>query len=524
MNLRHTVCCFFILSLCTCARAQNSNIKGQLLDAESVPVAFANVALYVDSNLIKVETTDDAGVFFLQSVPPANYTLIASYLGAPDLIRNLAVAGLDIDLGALQLAPAAVALDAATVTARRAIVEIKPDRTVFNVQGTINAIGESGLDLLRKAPGVTIDNNDNINVLSRSGVLVYVDGKRLPLAGADLANYLKNLTAEQIDRIDIITNPGAKYEAEGNAGILDIRLVKNENEGANGSANYTVSQGQYLKMNGNLLGNFRNKKWNVVGQVGGNDGRQFSQIDFITFQNDLETLEDTRNFFTWNNVNFRAGVDFFASDKHTLGLLVSGQALHGIQTNRSDIEIRAIDGPVDSILLATSRSDDDKDQMTYNLNYRFDAGNGKILNVDLDYGRFRNTAFRRQPNLYFSPDRARLLSGVTNVFDTPTDIDIYTCNVDYEQPLGSGQLGMGIRLSQVSTNNDFLFFETIDGQDIFDDLQSNLFDYDERVYAGYLNYSGQLNDQLSFSAGLRAEATDATGTLMAFHPSQQAPP
>jgi outer membrane cobalamin receptor len=166
------------------------------------------------------------------------------------------------------------------VTTTRAIVEIKPDRTIFNVQGTINAVGSDGLELLRKAPGVTIDNNDNINVLSRSGVLIYVDGKRLPLAGADLANYLRNLTAEQIDRIDIITNPGAKYEAEGNAGIIDIRLKKNENEGANGSASYTISQGQYQKMNGSVTGNYRNRNFNTFGQIGLVEGQQFSQIDY----------------------------------------------------------------------------------------------------------------------------------------------------------------------------------------------------------------------------------------------------
>ena len=142
----------------------------------------------------------------------------------------------------------------ATVVAKRALVEIKPDRTVFNVQGTINAIGDNGLDLLRKAPGVTIDNNENINILSRSGVIVYVDGKRLPLRGDELSAYLRSLTAVQIDRIDIITNPGAKYEAEGNAGIIDIRLVKNENEGTNGTASYTIEQGIYNRMNGSVNG------------------------------------------------------------------------------------------------------------------------------------------------------------------------------------------------------------------------------------------------------------------------------
>lgn len=510
-----------LLLLSFTATAQT--IKGQLQDAELQAVPYANIALYADSNLVKVETTDDVGLFLLQNVADGNYVLIATYLGAPDLVRELTVAGAPLDLGVLAMAPAAIELDAATVTATRALVEIKPDRTVFNVQGTINAVGENGLDLLRKAPGVTIDNNDNINVLSRSGVLVYVDGKRLPLAGADLADYLRNLTAEQIDRIDIITNPGAKYEAEGNAGILDIRLRKSDKEGANGTANYTISQGRYQKMNGSVAGNYRNRKINVFGQVGGNDGRQFSQIDFLTFQNGLQTLEDTRNFFTWNNVNGRFGTDFFLSDKHTIGFLIDAQTQHGIQTNRSDIEIALIDQPVDSILLARSRSDDDQDRATFNLNYRFDAGKGKSLNVDLDYGTFQNRAFRRQPNVYFAPDRTTELSEITNSFDTPTDISIATFKIDYEQPLGKGQFGTGIKLSQVGTDNSFQLFDEVGGVETFNVDQSNVFAYDENVYASYLSYGGSFSDRISYSAGLRAEITAADGLLTAFN-GQAEPP
>ena len=508
--------------LCTCVSAQTT-IKGQLQDADAHAVPFANVALYADSNLVKVETTDEAGLFLMRDVKDGRYLLVATYLGAPDLSRPLEVAGQDVDLGVLTMAPAAVELAGATVTATRALVEIKPDRTVFNVQGTINAVGENGLDLLRKAPGVTVDNNDNINVLSRAGVLVYVDGKRLPLAGPDLAAYLRNLTAEQIDRIDIITNPGARYEAEGNAGIIDIRLVKNENEGANGTVNHTVSQGRYLKMNGSVGGNYRNKNLNVFGQIGGADGTQFSQIDFLTFQNGLETLEDTRNFFTWNNVNGRFGTDFFLSDKHTIGFLFDGQTQHGIQTNRSDIEISQQGQPVDSILLARSRSDDDQDRATFNLNYRYEAGKGKSLNVDLDYGRFRNDAYRRQPNLYFAPDRTTVLGGPTNIFDTPREIDIYTFRVDYEQPLGGGNFGAGVRLSQVGTDNSFLFSDELASGVRFNEDRSNLFAYDENVYAGYLSYRGQFSERTSYSAGLRAELTDATGNLTAFN-GQSEPP
>ena len=150
-------------------------------------------------------------------------------------------------------------IDEVQVSAKRTILEVKSDRTIFNVQGTINSVGENGLNLLRKAPRVTLDNNNNISVMGRSGVLIYVDGKRVPLAGDELSNYLQNISAEQIDRIEIFTSPGAKYEAQGNAGIIDIRLKKDKNVGFNATISSSYSQGKYGIGNGNAIFNYRQK-------------------------------------------------------------------------------------------------------------------------------------------------------------------------------------------------------------------------------------------------------------------------
>lgn len=502
-------------------------IKGQVQDADGLPVPFANVALYTtpDGKLVKVETTDDAGLFKMEGIADGIYDLVVTYLGAPDLRKE----GIEaqngvLDLGVLQMAPAAVELAEATVTATRALVEVKPDRTVFNVQGTINAVGQNGLDLLRKAPGVTIDNNENINVLSRSGVLVYVNGKRLPLAGEELANYLRSLTAEQIDRIDIITNPGAKYEAEGNAGIIDIRLAKAENEGANGTANLTSTQGRYNRSNASVAGNYRNAKMNVYSRVGTVRSENFNRINFDMIQNGLNLVE---TMFGRNNARDyfgQFGTDFFLSKNSTVGFLASGsmQDVSGYGTD--DFLISTVGGPVDSILLAGSSGNGERNRAEFNLNYRYDPGKGKSLNVDLDYGTFRNTEMRRQPNIYVSPDRETVLTEVINTFDTPRDIDIYTFKVDYEQPIGKGQFGAGIKLSQVGTNNTFLFFDEIGNEEIRSDVRSNIFDYDENVYAAYLSYAGKINDKISYSAGLRTEITDATGALTAFREDLQEDP
>lgn len=510
----------FALVANTLLLGQSGGIKGQLQESNGAAVLYANVALYstTDSSLVKVETSDEAGIFQIKDVPVANYRLVATYLGMPDLVieRLVVKANADTDLGVLTFQAAGIELATATVAASRAMVEIKPDRTVFNVQGTINAVGENGLDLLRKAPGVTIDNNDNINVLSRSGVLVYVDGKRLPLSGEDLSNYLRNLNAEQIDRIDIITNPGAKYEAEGNAGILDIRLKKNENEGANGTISTTFSQGKYSRANTNLTGNYRNRNLNAFGSLGYATSDNWNDMAFKSFQNGLLLDENTRSLSDQITPSFRLGTDFFLSEKHTIGFLVSGQMNQSEGITNNNINIFTLSNSLnepDSLLRALNIQENRRLQQTYNINYRYDIGQGKSLNIDLDYGQFNNEQTRDQPNRYFAPDGSTPLSEVINYFDTPIDIAIYTAKADYEMPLGKGVLGSGAKFSKVQTANTFEFYDVLQGERLINDRRSNNFDYNENVYAAYLNYAGKFNGQWSFSAGMRTEITDADGLL-----------
>jgi iron complex outermembrane receptor protein len=516
----------FTLSL----QAQNAVIRGQLQDTDGNAAIFSNVILYnaADSSIYKVETSNDAGIFQIRGIDAGNYYLEATMVG----MSNLRKSAIQLqeneqkDLGVLVFQPAAVELEAATVTASRAMVEIKPDRTVFNVEGTINSTGDDALTLLRKAPSVMIDNNDNINVLGRAGVLLYVDGKRLPLTGEDLSNYLQNLPADQIDRIEIITNPGARYEAEGNAGIIDIRLKKDKNLGANGSVTGTFSQGRFGKGNANTSGNYRNKMMNVFATAGYNGGNSFHDMEFFSRQNGLILDETNEQQDEWQGYNYRIGTDFFLNNKNTIGFLVGGFANTGTNTgiNRIDITTQANPNFIDSILVAGSDNQNERTQNTFNINYRFDNSKGRTLNIDADYGRFRAESLRDQPNRYFDATEEQLLTEVINSFDTPTDIDIYTFKVDFEEKLLGGKLGLGSKLSRVVTDNTFLFYDVVNGELQQNNFQSNRFNYTENVYAGYINFARPLGEKWSFSAGLRAEQTDAVGDLTAFRAELQEDP
>ena len=179
---------------------------------------------------------------------------------------------------------------------------------------------------------------------------------------------------------------------------------------------------------------------------------------------------------------------------------------------------------VDSILVADNDTDRDNSQQTYNVNYQFDNQNGRSLNIDLDFGNFISKVDRYQPNQYYDATETILLTEVIDTYETESDISIYTAKLDYEEKLLGGNLGLGTKFSRVASDNTFLVFNMINESPVSDKEHSNLFFYDENVYAGYISYARPINEKWNFSAGLRAEQTDATGSLEAFLPELMEPP
>jgi iron complex outermembrane receptor protein len=497
-----------------------SSINGVLYENDTTVVANAYVALFTksDSNMVKIESTKIDGSFKLSNLKPDTYFIKATFVGFADLIidRIELSENESKTLGKIQFA--SNNLDVVEITAERAILEVKPDRTIFNVEGTINSTGANAIELLRKAPAVTVDNNDNISVLGRSGVRVYIDGKQLPLAGDDLSGYLKNLPADQIDRIEIITTPGAKYEAEGNAGIIDIRLKKDMSMGSNGSLNATATQGELFRGSLSGNGNYRNKKVNVFGSAGVNRGDNFHNIMFRSKQNGLY-LDEINN--TGNNsdaLSYRLGTDFFINKQNTIGFLYSGNTRIGEEVSYNKIAISKLTdiNAIDSILIAENSGDSRAIQNTVNLNYRFYSKKGKSLDVDLDYGNYDITNKRNQPNLYYNNAEDTILSELINSFNTPINISIYTGKIDYETNFVEGKLGFGSKVSRVETKNTFEAFDVVNDTESINNLRSNKFNYNESVYALYVSYAKSLGKKWKFVSGLRAEQTIADGDLQAY--------
>jgi iron complex outermembrane recepter protein len=408
---------------------------------------------------------------------------------------------------------------AVQIQAERPLVTVKPDMLVFNVENTPNAIGENAFNLLRKAPGVVIDNNDNIMLLGKSGLRIYIDGKPSPLSAKDLATFLKSIQSNQIESFEIITNPSSKYDAQGNAGIINIKMKRDKNLGGNATVDLGYAVGLYSKYSGSVSANYRNKRFNAFGTYSMWRGRTWNFMDFLRIQDSTTFDQATEMRDNNRNNNFRAGMDFFVSKKSTIGVLTSGFISNNQGSNRSITVIAPQSTMVPTAILdAGSDMEGGNTNLNFNLNYRYDNANGTTLTADADYGFFNLRNRTYQPNLYRDPTTYDVLIDRTFTSDAPTNIDISVLKVDYEHPFLKGKLGLGAKGTYVQTDNVYSFYDLIDGVEVIDSFRTNAFDYTENVNAAYVNYQTKVK-KFAFQAGLRAEQTNSLGELTALIPT-----
>jgi iron complex outermembrane recepter protein len=505
-------------SLLNTAIAQTgSTIKGKISDNNGKALQSVTVSLLksTDSSLVKADVTDANGAFEMVYGKEGKYLLSYVMIGFERTYSSVFEVknGQGFDAGNITLQPAATKLQDVTVTSRKPMIEIKADKTVFNVENSINATGSNALELLQKSPGIQVDNNENISMKGKTGVRIYVDGKMTQLGSQDLAAYLKSINSNDVEAIEMISNPSARYDASGNAGIINIRLKKNKRYGTNGSVNLGMVQGVTPKGNGSVSLNYRDKKVNLFSNVGTNIGRYENTLDLYRVQLDSIYDQKSTNWSHNKSVNAKLGADLFLNSKNTLGFLVTTNFSDNDWTSESNTNISY--NPTKQFvkkLVALNTIPGSRTNMNSNINYRYADTSGKEINFDADYGLFRGTGRSFQPNNYLD-NSGNMLSQVINRNFTPTDIDIYTAKVDVDQPKWKGKLGYGAKFSYVKTKNTFDFFNDINGVPVKILSRSNSFTYKENVNAAYINYQRQFSPKWSLQTGLRMEQTNSEGVL-----------
>ncbi len=530
LNSLFTILCFILL---TSFQLKAQHITGIVSDAQGKAQEFATVLLMKaqDSTLAKGAITDFDGKFDIEGVAQGRYYTQISVVGFKNFSSKVfdfdGKSTLEIEKTVLQNLDKE--LQTVTITARKPMIEVKADRTVFNVEDSPNAIGLTALELLRKSPGVQIDKDENVLLKGKQNVLVYINGKPSQMSGRDLASFLKGINSSDIEAIEIISNPGAKFDAAGNAGIVNIRLKKNKKLGTNGNVSFGVAQGFTPKADAALSLNYRGAKWNLFSNYSYNWGENRNTMaldNVIDLKNgQYNNLWINRNNQSWtnNDHNFKVGADYTLNSKNTFGFMVNGGI--GTPTNQAKGQTvigRATAGTKDfisrdSILFAESSGASDNKNMNYNFNYRFADTSGHELNVDADYATFRNGSTSYLPNIYRSGDETVLLTQRIYRNMTQTNIDIKSFKADYEQPLSktnkkAGKLGIGFKVSDVTTKNDFDFYNVVNSKDYQDTSRTNFFSYQEQIQAAYANYNTQLG-KFGLQLGLRGERTTSKGDL-----------
>ncbi len=503
-----------LLCVLTGAVSYAQQITGNVKDEQGKNLQGATVALkkLKDSSVVKLGITNTNGNYTFANIVTGSYFINTSHIGYA--VKNspsfeASSEGITT-VPEISLMKSSGTLKDVAVTSLKPMVEVKADKTILNIEGSVNAVGQDALELLRKSPGVMVDKDDNLSLSGKNGVQVYIDGRPTPLSGADLAAYLKSMQSSSIEAIEIITNPSAKYEAAGNAGIINIRLKKNKSLGTNGSVNAGYSIGKFPKYNTGFALNHRNKKINAFGNFNYNNNRGENYMNFKRTQ--LDTLFDQKTIMNpkGNNQNFKVGLDYFINNKSTLGIMLNGNMGENVFGNKSTTDISYLpSGELVKILTANNSTVGERRSGNLNLNYKYSVAGGKDLNIDADRGLYRIKSNQMQPNNYYDKTGVLYSTRVYN-FIAPADIDIYSLKTDYEQNFEKGRLGIGGKTAFVKTSNVFNRYDIFSGNRFYDSTRSNTFNYKENINALYINYNRAFKG-LMVQFGVRMENTNLEG-------------
>ncbi len=504
--------------------AQNAGtISGVIKDGGNQKIIdAANISLLKtkDSSLVKVSVTDKDGNFSFENVKDGNYIVAASSIGhtkAYSKPLTINAENKSASTGMLQLIPVNKNLTEVVVTAKKQFIERKIDKTILNVDASITNAGSTALEVLEKAPGVSVDKDGNISLKGKQGVIIMMDGKPSYISGADLVNFLRNLPASNLDQIEIMTNPSAKYDASGNSGIINIKTKKNKQKGFNGSLSTTYGQGVYAKTNNSLNLNYKVGKVNIFSTLSANYRKGFQQLDInrkysnpdksIKAIFDQNTNSQRKNY----NYNSKVGLDFYASKKTTLGIVLTGYSTPGMETGSSTSYLQNNNGIVDSIVTADRIENSKWKNGAVNLNLRhtYDS-TGREISADIDFLQYKSDKNQFFDNGIFNPDWGKKYNDVL-AGELPSNIKIYSAKVDYTQPLKKGlKLETGFKSSYVTSDNNANYFNVVNDIKNIDWDKTNHFIYKENINAGYVNFSKTIK-KWGLQAGLRAENTNNQG-------------
>ena len=504
-----------------------SAIHGKIQIENTSPADAATVVLLEskDSSIVKSTISNAQGVFNFNGLQTGSYLLFITKLNyakkysGPYSVRE----GQTTEAGVIIIYATARQLNEVSITGKKDFVEVRKDKTVLNVEQNVMAGGGSLYDVLATSPGVKLVNDE---ILYRGGqkALIAIDGKPVLLSGDELINFLKNYQSSSISQVELIDNPGGKYEASAGGGMINIILKKNKELGSNASVNASGGYGQKYKSGIGFNYNLRTEKLNLFTSYGFQDNKTPH-----TIMNDRTIFEGGQLYgFNLNyeadlktvNNNFSIGADYKLTKGQTIGFLVNGFD-NGITINKKNVTVISTNGLRDSSINTQSAINRHISNISYDLNYKanLDKAGNSVITVNADYSNYNRRSAENLQNDFFNSAGQADGNPVFFQDNSPSHITIKSAGVDFNQALSkSTHFEAGVKTSRVNSDNQIGFDSLVNDTYVPVADLTDHFIYNERIDAAYLQFQTKIN-KTSLFIGLRGENT--TNSALSVNPNHQ---
>ena len=499
---------FFVL---TAFSQKPITISGKVIDALSKqPLEYATIVIKnTETQKISGGITDAKGIFSVKT-PAGFYEISVEFISFKSKKYPKQNITKDLDLGTITLSEDSKSLDEVVIIAEKTTVDIRLDKKVFNIGKDLSIRGGNASDVLGNVPSVQVDVEGTVSLRGNENVTILIDGRPSALVGLNGAEALRQIPAEAIEKVEVITSPSARYDAEGTAGILNIILRKNKLTGFNGSLQLDLGYPERLGTAFNA--NWRTKKWNLFTNTGfrynETPGNALSESNFLSSNAQNALVVEQRNFGRLGRSIFTSfGAEYYLSQNSSIigNIVFNGGNDDDVNTN--DIDRFDANGNINEATFRREAEGEDENRLQYTLDYvnTFD-GKGKKLSINLQYSTEMEDILN---NITEIDTQTNILNDLEQVIEEQNE-DRALLQIDYVHPVGENiQYEAGYRGNYRDIFNSFYLAERQvfpDGPLVPDAGLNNSFNYEEFVNAAYFQY-GQKFNKISFLGGLRYEYT-----------------
>ena len=503
------LCCLLLFNYAAYAQS----ISGKISGSKNMPVDRALVRLFKDTAKISSAITDSTGAYRLEKLSKGAFRLQVSSMGFKEINLSILLSS-DTTIN-IELLSYIENLHEVEIISRKPIIEQKADRVIFNVENSVAAIGSDALEAIAKAPRVKVV-NDNISIIGKSNIKIMINNKLSPLSGSNLVSYLKTISADNIAKIEVITNPPAQYDAEGNSGLINIVLKKNKNEGYKGSVMFGYRKSTQSFFSGNTDFNYKKDKSNFNINMSGGKGSS-TIVDQASIYYPAQTWITSNNRREYSrNFSFSANWDYELTKNDVLGASYSTGTTRPDRNENIQTSIANISKKIDSTIQTNALTDGKTRFNTANLNYvhTFDTL-GKKITLEGNWFTYSDNSSRPFSNTTYSGDGTIIQNSFSNFLsNSKQDVNFYTLNAAVDLPYKTFTIAFGGKLSFIKNSSDIEFYKSINGTYQLDNANTNKFKYSDNIQAVYANINKAFNKRWELQVGLRGENTISDGVSL----------